>query len=230
MKRIIKKTLKGIGIFLASFIGFALVYFAAAYCLSRITVNKGPEKGDYTTIYIRTNGAHTDLVLPLRTDVMDWGTFVKIDDTIGKDHSARYVAFGWGDKGFYMDIDTWDELTFPIAFKAAFALSTSAMHVTFYKRMVENDRCKSMTIRRDQYEKLVGYISDRFEKDSAGQPVYIETDAQYGDHDAFYEAKGRYNLFFTCNTWANRALKECGQKAAVWTIFDTGIFYHYREE
>ena len=32
-------------------------------------------------------------------------------------------------------------------------------------------------------------------------------------NDAFYEAKGRYSLFFTCNTWTNNALKICKQKA-----------------
>ena len=50
----------------------------------------------------------------------------------------------------------------------------------------------------------------------------------YGKNDAFYEATGRYSLFHTCNTWTNNALKIAGQKACVWTPFDTGIFYHYQ--
>jgi hypothetical protein len=49
----------------------------------------------------------------------------------------------------------------------------------------------------------------------------------YGKHAAFYEAKGSYNLFYTCNTWANQALKAANQKAALWTVLDKGIFYHY---
>jgi hypothetical protein len=44
----------------------------------------------------------------------------------------------------------------------------------------------------------------------------------------FYNAKGRYSLFYTCNTWANQALKSANQKAALWTIFDFGIFQHYK--
>jgi hypothetical protein len=50
----------------------------------------------------------------------------------------------------------------------------------------------------------------------------------YGDNDAFYEAIGSYNLFKTCNTWTNNALKSCGQKACFWTPFESGIFYQYK--
>ena len=216
-------------IFLASLAGFTLLYFATEYVLSRITVNKDVEPGDYTTIYILTNGAHTDLVVPIRTDVIDWGNLIDIDYTRGKDHSAEYLAFGWGDKGFFY-IPTWDDLTIPLAFKAVFWLNSTAMHITFYRDMTVGEDCKSMRVSREQYEHLVGYILERFEKDENGNVIHIETDALYGNNDVFYEAVGRYNLFFTCNTWTNQALKKAGQKAAVWTIFDTGIFYHYQDE
>jgi len=229
--KIVIRILKTIGIILASLAGFTLLYFATEYCLSRITVNKEVEPGNYATIHILTNGAHTDLVLPIRTDVIDWGDLVNIDYTRGKDHSAEYVAFGWGDKGFFY-MPTWDDLTIPLAFKAVFWLNSTAMHVTFYPSMTVGDDCKSMRISREQYENLVGYVLDRFEKDENGDLIHIDTgsDVLYGYNDTFYEAVGRYNLFFTCNTWTNQALKKAGQKAAVWTIFDTGIFYHYQEE
>jgi len=56
----------------------------------------------------------------------------------------------------------------------------------------------------------------------------IEKDANYGKNDVFYEARGRYHMFFTCNTWANNALKKSGLPAALWAPFDKGIFYQYR--
>jgi hypothetical protein len=37
-------------------------------------------------------------------------------------------------------------------------------------------------------------------------------------------------MFHTCNTWANNGLKSCGQKAALWTPFDSGIFGQYSIE
>jgi 3-dehydroquinate synthetase len=59
------------------------------------------------------------------------------------------------------------------------------------------------------------------------QPQFIKTEAVYGEFDAFYEANGNYHLFHTCNTWANNGLKAAHQKAAIWTPFESGIFYHY---
>lgn len=61
-----------------------------------------------------------------------------------------------------------------------------------------------------------------------GRTIHIGTHANYGLTDAFYDGVGRYNLFRTCNTWTNDALKACGQKACWWTPFDTGIFRQYR--
>ena len=56
----------------------------------------------------------------------------------------------------------------------------------------------------------------------------MKTDAVYGKNDAFYDAKESYNFTQTCNTWANNGLKTAGQKAALWTPSDFGIFYHYK--
>ena len=64
---------------------------------------------------------------------------------------------------------------------------------------------------------------DTLTKGEDGKPMYIETDAQYGQNDAFYEANGKYNFTHTCNTWANNALKASGQKAPLWTPFDRGF-------
>jgi uncharacterized protein (TIGR02117 family) len=227
MKSVLKKLLKTILTVAASLAVLVGLYFGCEYCFSRIAVNADPAAGDDVTIYILTNGAHTDIVVPIRSEEADWSETVSVDDTAGKDHSVRYAAFGWGDKGFYLDIPTWDDLTFRIAFNAMFWLSTTAMHVTFHREMVEGDDCKAIRIGREEYRRLVRYISDSFRRDSRGNTIYIKTDANYGPNDAFYEAVGRYNLFFTCNTWANNALKSCGQRACLWTAFDTGIFYQY---
>ena len=50
----------------------------------------------------------------------------------------------------------------------------------------------------------------------------------YPQLNSFYEAKGSYSFFYTCNTWANNGLKAMGQKAALWTPSDFGIFQHYK--
>jgi uncharacterized protein (TIGR02117 family) len=223
IKRIVKITL----LTLVSIFGLVLLYLGAAWAFSRIGVNKDVVAKDEVTIYILSNGVHTDIVVPVKTDLMDWSQSIQFNHTTGKDSTAKYVGFGWGDKGFYLETPTWADLKFSVAFKAAFALSTSAIHATFHHQVQEGEQCKKIQMGMAEYKQLVDYISSSFKRTETNDLVYISTNANYGTTDAFYEAAGSYSLFHTCNTWANNALKACGQKAALWTPFDTGIFYHY---
>ena len=102
------------------------------------------------------------------------------------------------------------------------------MHTTFYKSMTEGDDCKKIMITKAQYADLIKFVDSKFDKNSAGQNILIETDAVYSKDDAFYEAQGSYSFLYTCNTWTNNALKAAGQKAALWTPTDFGIFQHYK--
>ncbi len=114
------------------------------------------------------------------------------------------------------------------AFKAMFGLSSSAIHATLFTNLEENDDCKKIWLSQAQYQQLVAFIKNRFKTTSTGKPMHIKTNANYGLHDAFYEAVGSYHLFYTCNTWTNNGLKASGQKACVWTPLESGILYQYR--
>ncbi len=224
MKRILRIVLK---IFI-SIICFVALYFLFAFTLSRISIDKEEVSNTDITAYILSNGVHTDIVVPSNNDVFNWETFINRADILSKDTTFNYVGFGWGDKGFYLETPTWADLKFKTAFKAAFGLSSSAMHVTYRKNLKESDRCKQLHLSREQYAKLVEYIKQQFELNGTNTAINIKTNAVYGINDAFYEAKGNYNLFNTCNTWTNTSLKICDQKACLWTPFESGIFYQYK--
>ncbi len=219
----IKKLLKYFAIFILSLFAYLLI----VTLLSFVSVNEDvAENHGEIPIYILTNGVHTDIVLPIKNDYHDWSTQLKFEHTKSKDTTYQYVALGWGDKGFYLETPTWADLKASTAIKAASGLSTSAMHVTFYKHLKENQSCKKIQISLENYKKLVEFIKESFQTKS-GEFLKIETDAVYGKHDVFYEANGSYSLFYTCNSWANQALKATNQKAALWTISDSGIFRQY---
>lgn len=224
----LKKSLRIAKRIILSFVLFIVVYGLAAFSLSKITVNSEAEKqAKEVTIYILTNGVHTDLVLPIKNEAKDWSQQIKIENTKAKDTTANLIAFGWGDKGFYLDTPEWADLKFSTAFNAAFGLGSSAMHTTFYKSVRESKSCVKIQVSKENYQKLVAYIEAGFQYDANQMPIFIQA-TTYGKNDSFYEANGKYNLFQTCNSWANSALKESNQKAAFWTITDTGIFNHYQ--
>ncbi|MET0298120.1 MAG: TIGR02117 family protein [Flavitalea sp.] len=226
----IKKLLKRLLVSILIFIGLILLYLGVEFCFARITVDAEPATTADVDIYIRTNGVHTDIVVPVENEYYDWSKQILFSNTISKDTSYNWLGIGWGDKGFYLETPTWADLKVSTAFKAAFALSTSAIHATFYKNIQVDTSTRKITISREQYARLNEYILNSLQINDQKQPIFINTNAVYGKSDAFYEAKGSYNLFHTCNTWANNALKSCGQKHCFWTAFDTGIFLKYKLE
>lgn len=223
----LKVVLKFAGISLLCFVGFVLLYLIMAWALSRITIRREPGTKPEVTIYIKTNGVHTHIVVPTRNEQMDWSREIKFANTASADATGKYLGLGWGDKGFYLETPDWADLKVSVALKAAFALGTTAIHATYYDELVEDKSCRKIMISKEQYARLVTYITNSLQKDPAGQFIPISTNANYGKTDAFYEANGKYNIFRTCNTWANIALKASGQKCCLWTAFDTGIFLKY---
>lgn len=223
MKKIFRILFKA----LIALVTFLLTYTVVIFFTSIISVNGDRVNEDKNIpIYILSNDVHTDIVIPLKNEIKDWSSEISFLDTKAKDSTKNLLAFGWGDRGFYLDTPTWAELRFSTAAKAVTGLSSSAMHVTFYKNLKENETCKKILVSDKQYKDIIKYIEDSFLLDSAKKIQRIGTHS-YGNQDVFYEAKGSYNLFYTCNTWANQALKAANQKAALWTVTDKGIFYHY---
>jgi uncharacterized protein (TIGR02117 family) len=224
----LKKTLRITLRVVIGFAGFVALYLLSAYVLARIPVS-GKAQGDDVTIYLLTNGVHTDFVVPARHPLKDWTKDVPYAHTRSNDSTQAYLGMGWGDKGFYLETPTWAELKPSVAFKAATGLSTTAIHATYHASVRLGDSCRQITISRDQYQKLINYISGTFQRDASGNVRHIATNAVYGDTDAFYEAYGRYNIFQTCNEWVNDGLEACGLKSCVWTPFNTGLFLMYPE-
>ena len=224
IRRIVRYSLA----FIFSIIATVGIYLLAAWLFSRIIIAaESPGKGDITA-YIMTNGVHTDIAVPIHTSIMDWNKYLPVANTLGQDTTVNFIALGWGDKGFYLETPTWADLKFSTAFKAAFGLDHSAIHATYYKNPRENADCKMMHLTDEEYKRLIKYIFSSLRMDKDNTPECIKTRAVYGKNDAFYEANGRYNLFKTCNTWTNTALKICGQKACFWTPFENGIMRLYR--
>lgn len=92
MKKIIK-VLKYLGYSIAGFVAFLLLYLLSAAVLSHIAVNTEEVLQGEETIWLLSNGAHTDIVMPVKNTFFDWQTIVSEQDTRGKGQS-RYIALG----------------------------------------------------------------------------------------------------------------------------------------
>lgn len=204
-----------------------LLYFIAAFIGSLVRINRDEGIGEEEyKVFLMSNGIHTDIVLPIKTDIINWTEIVKPEHTISKNYTA-YISFGWGDVEFYKNTPEWKDLSFYSAINSLFLKSPAALHVTFIEDISQKENVISLKVSRQQYRDLANYIQTSFEYDNMGntQPI---PNLHYNNSDVFYRSKGSLNLFNTCNTWVNSALKNSGLRACLWTPFADGILYHYR--
>lgn len=217
--RILKRLLKILGLTLEIITAFLVCYGAIMLLGMGICVGE-LSKSEGITIYVQTNGIHTDVVFPANSEYQNWYQF--IDPKVYKNQKHQsWITIGWGDKGFLLDTPTWGELKFSTAFNAAILPSSTAMHVAYSGEPKENDRRVKITISTKQYERMIAFVKYTFKlKDDL--PILIP-DKGYGDKDNFYEAKGNYHMFKTCNTWTNDVLKVGGVRTSIYALYSDGI-------
>jgi uncharacterized protein (TIGR02117 family) len=178
------------------------------------------KKTDDMYIYVQSNGIHTDIVLPTKTNLIDWADFVSFEH-FPENKDFNFITIGWGDKGFFLDTPTWGDLTFKTAFNAAFLPTPTAMHVKYSKEPHTNaDRVK-VYISQKAYKRLIKFIKRSFVLKS--KVVDLIENKGYTKSDNFYEAHDSYHMFRTCNRWTNEALKVVGVKTGVFALFPGGI-------
>ncbi|MEZ6017923.1 MAG: TIGR02117 family protein [Planctomycetota bacterium] len=220
LRRWLKWPLRG----LLACIALGLAYAAASALGARIPVNRGADPLEGTIdIYLVSNGVHVDLWLPAQDPARDWPAWFEGDLWVP---STGYVGLGWGDRGFFLDTPTWDDLTVGTALHAVFWPSATAMHVTPYSGPpAESDDVHLLRVSSEAYARLVDFLDRSFARDAAGRPKRIDHPGYYGS-DRFFEGSGSYHLFRTCNVWTNDAVKALGKEAGLWTPFEGGARRH----
>ncbi|HEY0627344.1 MAG TPA: TIGR02117 family protein [Allosphingosinicella sp.] len=216
------RALKALGLL----IGLPLFYLAAGVAGSLIPANsdwREPEEG--VTILVRTNGVHTWLMLPKVAEGVDWRPLADPrhirDPRYGR---GSHVAFGFGNRDFYLNTPTWADLSLSTALAAAFGRGPALMHVEHEHQPRPNEYQTTLTLRPEEYRRLAAHIRGSFVLDASGKPVPL-LGRGYGPADIFYEAQGSYNAGRTCNEWTGEALRAAGVRTGIWTPFSPSIMW-----
>lgn len=174
--------------------------------------------------YVLSNGVHTDLLLPIRSAVVDWTQIFPLADAPAPSADAAFVAIGWGDREFYLNTPQWADLTFSRALGALTGGNAALLHVTWLSRAQVRRGAYAVPLSTTQYGQLAAYVIAMLPTPRAVQIA----GAHYGREDAFYEAMGSYNAFETCNTWTGRGLRQAGVTTGRWTPFEQNVIWHLR--
>jgi len=220
-RRYRRRILKG----LALLAGLPLAYALAALLGALIPANAGwrqPAEG--ITIFIRTNGVHTWIMVPKVSAETDWRGLADPAHIADRRYAGDYLAFGYGNRDFYLNTKTWADLSVPTALSAGFGRGSSLVHVDHVWSPTPDEYQKPLRITRDQYRRLAGFIRTSFVLGRDGEPILLPGRG-YGPSDAFYEAAGTYNAARTCNEWTGEALRAAGVKTGIWTPFADSIMW-----
>lgn len=219
-------TWRSIRVFFECFLLFLFLYWLIITVLPRIPVNTAPGPEGTIPVYITSNGVHSDVVVPIRTVQIDWGKELGITSELNRDTMRTFLAFGWGNKRFFLNTKDWGDLTFGTAFGAAFHLGTSAMHLVQEVEPVKGGKdVIALELTVSEYNRLIGFLKGSF---IHVQDRYVPIpEHPYGDYNFFFEAKRSYGLSYTCNSWTNDALKVSGQRCCAWTALRDGIYLQY---
>lgn len=202
----------------------AFIYFVITLSGGLIPVNQHSENKGDIQIYLVQNGSHTDIVVPISNETIDWKKVIPSKHFPKKIRNAKYYSFGWGDREFYRTTPKWEDLTFRTAFKALFLNTDSAMHIK-QLNAIDSENMIEIYISAKEYKKLIEYflLHLNFQKEKKLSPL----DFHYTENDVFYNSRSSFHAFRTCNSWINNALKYSGLKSCLWTPFAFPLFWHY---
>ena len=105
------KSGKWVGRVLTAVLALPALYLTAALIGSLIPVNRGwTEPAEGTTIYIADNGIHTDIIMPVEAQGLDWRRLVPQSDTAAAPPNAQWIAFGVGERAVYLNTPRWQDI------------------------------------------------------------------------------------------------------------------------
>ena len=163
-----------------------------------------------TQIYIVSNAVHADIIVPKTSAVIDWSERFGASEFSEDINNKSHVAFGWGDREFFLETETWDDFKLSTAVNALLLPSSSCIHVSFVRPSDCRDAV-AVTISKEQYERLAEFVESSFRLNENGTYLQIPGEA-YSTNDAFFSSAGRYHIMNTCNSWVGRGLKQAGVK------------------
>lgn len=203
-----------------------LAYLVAALIGSLAPVNRAwiePDQG--VTIYLASNGIHSDIVMPAKVQGLDWARYLPKGDVATPDRHAKWVAIGTGEERVYLETPRWRDIR-PRTIWSALTGGRRVMHVEWVSSPDYVDR--AIRLRPAEYRRLWAAIHADFKLDGDGRPTRIDHPG-YGESDAFYWATGKFHALKTCNSWAADRLRIAGVKTSLWPPFVQGLTWRYRK-
>jgi uncharacterized protein (TIGR02117 family) len=201
----------------------ALALLVLAYPLAAFVGSLLPSNANWSppptgvTLYIESNGIHTGIIMPKVAAGVDWRSTFPARDLRDPRYAAYdHVSVGWGERDFYLQTPTWADLRPGVILAAAIGSNRTLVHVDHLPAPKPGGDVRQVVVRPAEYRRLAAFIQASLVPDGTRQPGYF-------GNDAFYQARGRYDAFHTCNDWIGDALRFAGVRVGRWTPFPGSV-------
>ncbi|MCP4184857.1 MAG: TIGR02117 family protein [Hyphomicrobiales bacterium] len=166
-------------------------------------------------LYLLSTVLHVDIAVPLSKEVKRQFAFLK-DDGFPLSHpKLDYLVIGWGSRRFYTSTKTLMDIG-PGPVYTAITGDTSVLHIIPSKDISKLPDVRKITITQAGFRSMMNNIRASFAHSTDGKPMMLKG-ISHGLSDAFYQAKGGFNIFRPCNIWTARMLRSAGVKTGIWT-------------
>ncbi|MDX5345950.1 MAG: DUF2459 domain-containing protein, partial [Hymenobacteraceae bacterium] len=171
--------------------------------------------------WVVNHGYHTSFVVPSAAFNTEWKQQLPLTE-------SNFLEFAWGDSGYYMA----ENASVKDAAKALFVPSASVMHVVALDQEPEHYfkdlEIKKVYVCGQEYEKLLQYLYTSFYYTLTEQPLFLQP-GLYGN-SAFFRANRPYHLFFTCNNWTSKGLRQARLVTPIWSPFSKPVMWYLPDE
>ncbi len=214
----IKKLIKYIILILS----FPIVYVAIS-SIEMLFVEKAKLNGE-NSIFIYHDLAHTEIILPVSKNHKLYQD--KFPNLL-KNKNYGYLAFSYGDRDFFMNVPTWEDINYKIALKSLFLNTPALIRVGHYGGIYKK-MCVELKLNNKQLKNLNNSIMASF---STKNNHFIRYNDHYKDPNIFYfQAKKSYNIFYTCNSWTSKKLRDSGIISSYLTPLAYQVVYPFKKD
>ena len=195
-----------------------LLYGAASLLLAWVPVQRSlpaeAADGAVHSVYLVSNGVHTNLVLPARDAQADWPQWLP---KAGTDGVGEWLYLSWGSEAFYTQVPTWGDLTPSVAARALL-WDSSVLFARYGPPPSGADPAyvRRLDLTAPQYRRLLADVRSQW-----AEPAPLHGQSH------FYRARGAYQPLQTCNEWVRRRLYHAGVRVPAWTPFDRPLLWFF---
>lgn len=164
--------------------------------------NRDPPATAQIPVGVRDEGWHTGLVLSAANLAPPLAVLRR------RFPDARYLEFGWGNRGFYLAPQPGIGTALSSLFPSPSVLFVQGLQQDPDAGLSSASVLRWLCVSAAGYRRLEAYVEGYFLKGQHGELVSLES--RPSRHGEFFASAQSYDAFHTCNTWTATALRSAG--------------------